>query len=1028
MSSDERHEADSRTPLTLAADVLEAGRPCAVLDAAWRYVYVNQGYEQLSGKPRRDLLGRSMWDVFPDAASPALKFWSAYQQVQRDRVPAAFEEYYPPMDLWVEVDLQPVGTEYVAAFHRPINPRKQAEARLRESEARFRQLAETMPQLMWLIHADGKTDYANDRWREYTGLSLEQGAGWLELIHPDERPETARRWQEAVRTGGPYSMELRLRRARDGAYRWFLAQCLPVRENGGRIERWLGTATDIQEQKDAAQAARQSEKRLRLFIDHAPAAVAVYDREMRHLAVSRRYLRDYRAGDVDVIGRSVYEVFPKTERWREIHRHCLAGHVERAEEDTFLHADGTQDWVRWELRPWYLDSGEIGGLILLSEIITARKKADEALRASVEAERRSSALLRLVADTIPDLVFVKDLESRFLLVNPATLTAIGKSAEGETLGRNNREVFMDAQEAAAVMENDRRIMRTNRAEVVEENVSTPRGRRIFLATKAPLRDDRGRVIGLVGVARDITERKQAEEALLASEEELRRAIDEAPIPIILHAEDGEVLQTSRSWTELTGYTREDIPSLDAWLSRAYGAGAQEMREHIRSLFSGSRREVGVELPIHTRSGQERRWSVSTSRPGRLRDGRRFVVTMAVDVTERRAAEAALRTANEHLREMDQRKNEFLAMLSHELRNPLAPIRNSVYILERTAPGSEQARRARQVIDRQTQHLTRLVDDLLDVTRISRGKINLQRESVELQKIVHGVAEDHRDQFARNGIEFELQVDEQPLRVWGDATRLAQAVGNLLNNAAKFTSSGGRVRLVLESAPGEAVIRVQDTGAGISREMLPRLFQPFAQGDRSLDRSRGGLGLGLALVKGLAELHGGTVSASSAGPGHGSEFVLHLPLEDRSARALTGREPPARTSRARRVLIIEDNPDAAESLKEVVELAGHTAEVAHTGPEGIAMARRCPPEVVLCDVGLPDMDGYQVAHAFRGDTTLDKAVLVALTGYASPEDKEHAIRAGFDSHVAKPVDPCVLERILSQSGDGSALRLKVRSPD
>ncbi len=366
-----------------------------------------------------------------------------------------------------------------------------------------------------------------------------------------------------------------------------------------------------------------------------------------------------------------------------------------------------------------------------------------------------------------------------------------------------------------------------------------------------------------------------------------------------------------------------------------------------------------------------------------------------------------------LEESDRQKSKFLAVLSHELRNPLAPIRNSLFILERAAPGGEQALRAKTVIARQVTQMTRLVDDLLDVTRISRGKVQLQRERLDVCDVVRRAAEDHRSVFAQNDLEFTLHLPDSPLWIDGDRTRVAQIVGNLLNNSAKFTEAGGNVFVVVEESVSlrQAIIRVRDMGVGIAPEMASRLFEAFTQADATLDRSKGGLGLGLALVKGFVEMHGGTVSVESEGLGKGAEFTVRFPLEATTTSAVAPVRRVATNGAAGRVLVIEDNVDAADSLGEALELGAHTVEVAYSGAEGIEKARAFKPDVVLCDIGLPGMDGYAVARAMRADRELRGVSLVALTGYALPEDVAKAKGAGFDGHIAKPPDMEKLEQLL-----------------
>ncbi len=380
--------------------------------------------------------------------------------------------------------------------------------------------------------------------------------------------------------------------------------------------------------------------------------------------------------------------------------------------------------------------------------------------------------------------------------------------------------------------------------------------------------------------------------------------------------------------------------------------------------------------------------------------------------ERIQAQRALREANAQLQDADRRKDEFLAVLSHELRNPLAPIRNSLYILERAAPGGDQAKRSLEVIRRQTMHLSRLVDDLLDVTRIARGKIELRRARVDVREVVRRAAEDFHGVMEDRGLVFRTAIPRDEVWIDADPTRIAQVVGNLLHNAAKFTRRGDEVTVSLEARDRVAEIRVSDTGAGIEPALLPKVFGAFVQGRRTLARTDGGLGLGLALVKAIAELHGGTARAGSAGTGRGAELVVSLPLA--APDATWPVDPPPARGRTpgprRRVLVVDDNVDAADSLAQIVEMLGHTAEVAYDGPTALAKARAGAPDVVLCDIGLPGMSGYEVAQALRASG--NRAHLFAVSGYAQPEDVKSSVAAGFDGHVAKPLRIDDLDRLLA----------------
>jgi PAS domain S-box-containing protein len=384
-------------------------------------------------------------------------------------------------------------------------------------------------------------------------------------------------------------------------------------------------------------------------------------------------------------------------------------------------------------------------------------------------------------------------------------------------------------------------------------------------------------------------------------------------------------------------------------------------------------------------------------------GKQILAVLVIrDVTERKAADAERDRLLLALQEADRRKDELLAMLSHELRNPLAPIRNSLYLLDRSVPQGSRVKRALAVIDRQVAHMSRLIEDLVDVTRITKGKIVLDRARIDLKEVVRRTVEDHRSIFVHGAVELHVTLAPGPVWVNGDATRLAQAFGNLLQNAAKFTPPGGAAHVDLELLPGDrAVLRVRDTGQGIAASMLPNLFSPFVQAESTPDRRMGGLGLGLSLVKGIVELHGGDVTVESGGQGKGATFSLQFPLDMTPGEPALEDAAPT-THHQRRVLVIEDNVDAAETLRDVLEMEGHTVEVAYAGDAGLERALAFRPDAVLCDIGLPEMDGYEVARALRADPGIGRrTTLVALTGYARREDIAKARAAGFDAHLAKP---------------------------
>jgi PAS domain S-box-containing protein len=382
--------------------------------------------------------------------------------------------------------------------------------------------------------------------------------------------------------------------------------------------------------------------------------------------------------------------------------------------------------------------------------------------------------------------------------------------------------------------------------------------------------------------------------------------------------------------------------------------------------------------------------------------------MAIDVTEHRNAE-------DRLREESRRKDEFLAMLAHELRNPLAPIRNAAQVCKLLASADANLQRASGMIERQVEQLTRIVDDLLDVSRISSGKVKFDKEALELAPVIGRAVETSRPLMDARGQELTVTLPAEPVMIEGDKARLAQVVANLLNNATKYTQERGHIWLIVERTPGQAVIRVRDNGMGIPADLLPRVFDLFTQGDRSLARSEGGLGIGLTLARRLIEMQGGTVDAYSEGPGQGSEFVVRLPLLERrhgrrevQAEAEAGCLLPI----PRRVLVVDDNVDAAESLAMVLRVDGHEVRTVHDGQVALQAAHEFRPEVVLLDIGLPRISGYDVARQLRQHDDLKMALLVAVTGYGHEEDRRQAMQAGFDAHLTKPADTGALRQLLA----------------
>ncbi len=522
-----------------------------------------------------------------------------------------------------------------------------------------------------------------------------------------------------------------------------------------------------------------------------------------------------------------------------------------------------------------------------------------------------------------------------------------------------------------------------------------------------LRDAAGDLLGASGILLDVSERRRAEEALRESERRYRTLAEALPNLVWTDLPDGQCDYLSSQWGRYTGIPERELLGLN-WLSVLH----PDDRDRTLACWRAAVEDRGVydlEYRIRRADGMYR-WFKTRGVPVRDAEGRIvYWFGTCTDIHDQKEAEASLR-------ELDRRKDEFLATLAHELRNPLAPIGNAVEILKRDDASAEELAPARTMLERQMRHMVRLVDDLLDMARITQGKIELRKQRIELAAAVRDAVETSRPALDAAGHTLTIDLPPEPVYLNVDPTRLAQVIANLLNNSARYTPPGGHVGLSAACAGGEVVLRVRDDGVGIPAEALPHVFELFTQAHRGSERAQGGLGIGLTLVKTLVDQHGGSVEAHSAGPGRGSEFVVRLPAAVGPGAGL-GR--PADNGRVgaghgRRVLVVDDNRDAADSLALLLRLLGDEVRTAHDGPGALAAATAFAPEVVLLDLGLPGLDGYEVARRLRQQPQFARALVVAISGWGQDEDRRQSCAAGFDAHLVKPVDLDVLQRLLAEA--------------
>ncbi len=900
----------------------------------------------------------------------------------------------------------------------------------------------------------------------------------------------------------------------------------------GRLTSILSRVLDISERKAADEGLRRSQAQLKSFIRHAPISIAMFDRDMRYLATSGRWLVEHGRGHADLVGLSHYQVHPDLPpEWRLAHQQALAGATVKNDEDLWVQADGSRMWLRWVVQPWLDENAIIGGVIISFEDITKYKASEDALRHQVD-------LNRYYLDTVQTLIVALDGEGRITRINRKGCEILGY-CEDELVGKDWFETCLPQPEGGEQIHPlFRRIMAGEQgaAEYYENPIRCRDGRlRLIAWHNAALTDEAGRVTGILSSGEDITERRLAEDLLRESERRLAGIVGSAMDAIISVDQEQRVCLFNPAAEQMFGMTAAEVygrPLAHLMPERARVEHARHIRDFaaagptaLRMGALGSLRGLrasGEEFPaeasisqievggekiftvflrditqrvsadtalresrdrlklalraaraghwdwdlatgraacaaecyalwgveqgrerldewmevVHPEDleGVRRRWSEAgaggqdlnlefrVNHPdlgtrwlmvlGRtIRDDAGLPVRisgLSMDITERKLAEEALLEA-------DRRKDEFLATLAHELRNPLAPIRSAVEILKLKDAPDPTARAARDMIERQLQHLVRLVDDLMDRNRITRGRLQLRKEPVELSAVLGQAIESARHNPLCVEHQLSWELPNQPIYVEADPLRLEQVFVNLLDNACKYTDKGGSIRLSAARDGADVVVRVIDTGIGIRPEHLPRLFKMFVQVGSESERSRGGLGIGLSLARGLVEMHGGRIEVRSEGPGKGTELSVRLPI------LTTEPEAPPAPPRAwdeqggaavHRILVVDDNPDVVEALAMFLRVTGYEVETAGDGLEALQAAERFAPDLVLLDIGMPKLDGYSACRSMRQQPWGKDLVIVAMTGWGQDDDRRKSREAGFDGHLVKPVDPSALQRLLA----------------
>ena len=652
-------------------------------------------------------------------------------------------------------------------------------------------------------------------------------------------------------------------------------------------------------------------------------------------------------------------------------------------------------WMRAFAHPVRDAEGRVAEVMVIHEDVTARIESEQALRGS---ELR----LKQLANTIPQLAWMADAEGSMHWYNERWYDYTGTTLEA--MQGWGWQSVLDPEMLPAILGRWKHSLAVGEPFEMTFPLRGRDGRyRPFLTLVAPLKDESGRVVQWFGTNTDVSALQEAERSARTAEERLWLAMRAGNIGIW----DWEIEADIVEWSDEVYALHGVAPGAFGGTAQAFAAFVHpDDREALWGRIEaavadsdGFTADFRIVLPDGTP-----RWLSTWARARRDARGAHRMIGATISIDDYKKAESALR-------EGDRLKDEFLAMLAHELRNPLAPIGSSAHLLKRVVGEDGRARRAVDIILRQMAHMTELVDDLLDVSRVTRGVIRLEATVVDLAAIVESAIEQAQPLLESRGHELQLALADRPLHANGDTTRLVQALTNLMTNAAKYTPAGGRISMRLEAAGQAARITVEDNGIGMDPAFLPHAFDLFTQSSRAPDRSIGGLGIGLALARRIVELHGGSLTAHSPGLGSGSTFVVELPVIEASVTAAAGDAPiAAGPARALRIAIVDDNVDAAQALGAWLEVEGHAVTIAYDATSALAPTPAREVDVFLLDIGLPGMDGYELAQRLR--SAYRGAEFIALTGYGQAEDLDRARAAGFDHHFLKPVDLKALARVLA----------------
>jgi PAS domain S-box-containing protein len=826
-------------------------------------------------------------------------------------------------------------------------------------------------------------------------------AWWGEQAHPDDREPARRRFEEAAASGHSVVTEYRVRH-KDGRWLHVEDRSVILKDGDGKPLRMIGCTTDVTARKEAEAGQERTLATLNSLIVSAPVGIVMLDSDMRYQHINRPLAEMNGLPAEDHIGRTVEQVVPKLyERVEPLFRRVLGEGTSIPDfilEGETPKAPGVKRVWRESWFPTMGPNGQPSGVGIIVQEITEQRRAETVLKASEVRYRR-------LFESAKDGILILDAHAATITdANPFIAETLGYSQD-ELVGKELWQIglFKDVGASKAAM---RELQEKRYIRYEDLPLKTKAGRRINVEFVSNVYVEDGEAVIQCNI-RDITKRRETERALEKAHVYTDDIIATLREPFVVLDADLRVRTANRSFYDSfhvskgetenqfvydLGNGQWDIPALRTLLDRVLSR-------------SESVHDFEVE---HTFPSLGRKTMLLNARPFPPDSKHPELILLAVEDV------SAVRERADELAEANRRKDEFLATLAHELRNPLAPLRNGLQIMKLAAGNPDAVEKSRGMMERQVGQMTHLIDDLMDLSRISGGKIVLQKARLNVSVAVQDAVDISRPLIEERGHELVIDVSPEPLYVDADRTRLAQVFGNLLNNAAKYTETGGRIRVAVERQGGDVVVAVEDNGVGIPAHMLTRVFDMFAQVDRSLEKSQGGLGIGLNIVKRLAEMHDGGIVTESGGHGAGSRFVVRLPvaLAVTTDRLDDHNEVPQAKPARRRILVVDDSRDGATSLAEMLGIMGNDTQTAFDGLEAVAVAEAFRPDVILMDIGMPRLNGYEACRRIREQPWGRNIIMVAQTGWGQEDDKRKSQEAGFDSHMVKPVDPAALETILA----------------